>query len=442
MKINYIYIIVVIVIIFVYFIFSKDTFYNIKEEKRAEDDLFYRPHVYTSEVVPALKNNDIITKTELQNLFEVLIQTISENGPPGGANTNVDQNKYDLIFKDVIVCSEKRNTDKYPCPNSYSMDLNLNVNNIYKAELIEIYVPAATDDAVNIPVFGNRLYFQYTNAGLTTIGYVIIQAGTYQSPDSIAIELTRQFYIVLMSAGFVVSTYVGVNVAYDRDLNRYIFQDKDYNTNPVNLPTLIIYPTNDYVINANITVQDSIASYIMLNYEGPYIYSPYESGPKQIVNDNCNLVVDNAITYGEYTDPAVQQVALNVDDQFSNSIVSDLVLTHYKLYISLGKLNGNTCNIVSDQTPGNIVGNVPSVFAQIPNNSCVSSSSVKTLLGQPHMFSAIQFYNPLINKLNKLDIKWYSDDGKLVRILDHSFTLRVYYFQKRMPGTDFSIPIP
>jgi len=438
-----IYIIVITVVILLVLYLSKDTFYNIKEEKRAEDDLYYRDSVYTSEVVPALKNNDIITKTELQNLFETLITTVSANGPPGGANTNVTQNKYDLLFKDVIINSEKRNTEKFPCANSYSILLNLNVNNIYKAELIEVYVPAATDDSVNIPVFGNRLYFTYTNGSKTTSGYVIIQAGTYQSPDSIAIELTRQFYLVLMSAGFTVGKTIGVNVHYDRDLNRYIFQDLDYNISSSLLPTLIIYPTNGYVFNG-ITVEDSIASYLMLNYEGPFVYSPYGSGPKQIVNQNCNLYVADATSYGEYTNGSgqVTPVALNVDDQFSNCIISDLVLTHCKLYLSLGKLNGDTCNVMSDQTPDNKIGNVPSIFCQVPNNTCVSSSSVKTMLNQPHMYSSIQFYNPLINKLNKLDIKWYSDDGELVRILDHCFTLRVYYFQKRMPGTDFSIPIP
>ena len=47
-----------------------------------------------------------------------------------------------------------------------------------------------------------------------------------------------------------------------------------------------------------------------------------------------------------------------------------------------------------------------------------------------------------ISKLNKLEIKWYTDTGNLVRILDHCFTIRIYYFQKRLDTTDFSFPIP
>ena len=117
------------------------------------------------------------------------------------------------------------------------------------------------------------------------------------------------------------------------------------------------------------------------------------------------------------------------------------VLTNCKLYLSLGKLNGDTCNLVPDQS-GNNIGNVPQIFCQVPNNTCVSSSSVKTLLNQPHNFNAIQFYNPPISKVNKFEVKWYTDDGELVRILDHCFTIRIYYLQKRIDTTDFSIPIP
>ena len=86
--------------------------------------------------------------------------------------------------------------------------------------------------------------------------------------------------------------------------------------------------------------------------------------------------------------------------------------------------------------------NVPPIFCQVPNNTCISSAAVKTLLNQPHNFSAIQFYNPPISKVNKFEIKWYTDDGSLVRILDHCFTIRIYYFQKRIDTTDFSFPIP
>ena len=181
----------------------------------------------------------------------------------------------------------------------------------------------------------------------------------------------------------------------------------------------------------------------MLDYSGPSIYPPYISGPTVVLSDLQGLYVGVATNYGEYIDASgnVQPIPSNADPVYSNSILSEQVLTNDKLYLSLGKLNGTTCNIVSDQNNYS-KGNVPLIFCQIPNNTCVSSASVKTMLNQPNSYSAIQFYNPVINKINRLDVAWYTDNGSLVRILDHSFTVRIYYFQKRMYGTDFSIPIP
>ena len=435
-------VVIVIILLFVGSKFLKDTFYNLEVEKRAEDDLYYRPHVYTSEITPALKNNDILTKSDFKDMFKDLIDTVYANGPPGGQNVTVQQAKHDLIFKDIFVNSAKRNTTKYPNPNKYSVTLNCTIKQIYKAELIEVYVPAATDDTVNIPVFGNRLYFTYTAGSQSTTGYIFIQAGTYLNPETIAIELKRLMNNLLTGAGFAVSVQnnIGINVTYDRDLNRYIFSDYNYTVSG----TLTIYPKNGYVINMDLTVEDSITSYLMLDYIGPEIYPPYVSGPTVIKSNDFGLYVGVATNYGEYTDGSgnVQYIPTTADNVFSNSILSSQVLTIDKLYLSLGDLNGTTCNIVADQNPDSISGNVGTVFCQVPNNTCVSSASVKTMLGQPSVYSAIQFYNPPIGPLLKLDIAWYTEDGSLVRILDHSFTVRVHYLQKRFSGTDTSIPIP
>ena len=56
------------------------------------------------------------------------------NGPPKGFNTVSDQSSYDLVFKDVIVKSENRNTNVYPNPNNYTVTLGEEVTKIYKAE--------------------------------------------------------------------------------------------------------------------------------------------------------------------------------------------------------------------------------------------------------------------------------------------------------------------
>ena len=54
------------------------------------------------------------------------------NGAPKGSNITSDQSSYDLIFKDIIVSSNKRNISVYPNPNRYLVDLNMNINQIYK----------------------------------------------------------------------------------------------------------------------------------------------------------------------------------------------------------------------------------------------------------------------------------------------------------------------
>jgi hypothetical protein len=438
-----VYIMSAILLIIIYYVFfKKDSFYNLQAQALAENASNDRTAgIFTNQVAPAVINNDILTQTQFNNMFSNLIDAVYANGPSGGANISVDQNKYDLLFKDILVNSEKRNIIAYPNPNKYSLILQLNINNIYKAELIEVYIPAATDDSVNIPKNGNRLYFTYTAGTKTTSGYIVILAGTYLSPDAIAAELSNQFKLILQGSCVVTKTNKGgIAVTYNRNLNRYFFSDYNYSISN----TIVIYPTNGYVINMDLTVENSICSYIMLNYEGPTIFSPYVSGPTTISENEFGLYVDIATNYGEFTDSCgnIQIVPPNVEANTSNSIVSGQVLTNDRIYLSLGILNGQTYNIVADQNPNNQFGNVSNIFCQVPNNTCISSASVKTMINQPHMYSAIQFYNPPLNKLNTLDIVWYTEESTLLRILDHSFTIRVYYYQKRLVGTDFSIPIP
>ena len=401
------FLIFILIIGFSVYYYKKDNFYNIQETQNAENDLYFRPHTINN-VVPADKNVNV-TVNDLSNLLKELLNV---NGPPGGANVNVTQNKYDLLFKDILVSSDKRNVTKYPNPNNYNIYLNLNIDKIYKAELVDVCIPTATDTTVNIPVYGNRLYFNYNS---TVVGYITIQAGVYLSPDSIAQELTRQFSIILTEAGVIISTSVGISVIYDKNLNRYIFKDLD-----ISVPgTLIIYTENGYIIDINNTVTNPIN--LMLN-EGIYI-----SGPMYIDSTANGILYVKTAGPGDYGEFNGTDVPLNAEPLFSNCIISEVVLTDCKIYLSLGKLNGNTCNIVSNQNEIN-TGNVSNVFCQVPNKCKMSN--------------CIQFYNPPISKINKLEVKWYTDDGDFVRILDHCFTVRIYYFQKRIDTTDFSYPIP
>lgn len=429
---NYVSIGLVIVLIFIIFK-NKDTFKTIKQETDDLHNEHYRDTMYTNQVVQAQPNN-LVTKSDFEDLLKTLISITSLNGPPQGQNTSFDQSKYDLIFKDIIVNSNRRNESVYPNPNNYSIKLNLNIDKIYKAELIDVYIPAATDPAVNISNLGNRLYFKYTTTLLpptTLTGYVEIQAGTYMSPDSVAKELTRQFNNLLTGAGLTLSNSLGISVLYDKNLNRYIIKDRQY----IIPGTLTIYAQNDYQYSPTDYVTNSIAYALMLGDEPFYV-----SGPQNIFTDSNGILYVGPAQPGNYGQINGTDVPLNVECLFSNSIISDLVLTNDKIYLSLGQLNGDTCNVPNDESGS--CGDVGNIFCQVPNNTCVSSAAVKTLLNQPHMFSAIQFYNPPISKVNKLDIKWLGENGCPLRILEHGFTIRIHYFQKRAGTTDFSYPVP
>ena len=71
------------------------------------------------------------------------------------------------------------------------------------------------------------------------------------------------------------------------------------------------------------------------------------------------------------------------------------------------------------------------------------------LLGGLCFIGGMLFANHIIpgsNKPRKSNEEEYDetheDNGKIVRILDHCFTVRIHYFQKRIDTTDFSYPVP
>ena len=64
----------IVILIAIIFKITKDSFYNIKESEQDDHDLYYRPHVFTSEVTPV--SNNTLTKLDFENLFDNLIKTI------------------------------------------------------------------------------------------------------------------------------------------------------------------------------------------------------------------------------------------------------------------------------------------------------------------------------------------------------------------------------
>jgi hypothetical protein len=54
--------IIILTIVF-YYTFRKDNFYNIQQETNEDYDNYYRPVVYTNQIVPAQKNQEITKQT-------------------------------------------------------------------------------------------------------------------------------------------------------------------------------------------------------------------------------------------------------------------------------------------------------------------------------------------------------------------------------------------
>ena len=161
----------IILLFLLYKNLKKDKFQTIREQKQIDSDINDRPHVFTNQVVKA-NQNEMVTKTFLKDL----ISEYNLNNPGGGSNVSYQQTKYDIVFKDILMNSEKRNQKVYPNPNSYSIKLNLNIDRIYKAELIDVYVPAATDPRFKIVVVPRILKLTDDNAPISVVVAELIQA--------------------------------------------------------------------------------------------------------------------------------------------------------------------------------------------------------------------------------------------------------------------------
>ena len=219
----------------------------------------------------------------------------------------------------------------------------------------------------------------------------------------------------------LVPALAGISIVYDQNLNRYNI----ITVSPaVGTTALNITSANNIAPALHYTQYNTNTTILLILTSDPKIID---------VDGNGNLYVALA-NPGDFGSIA----PLNLDTVFGNCILSNVVLIECSIYLSLGILNGDTLQILSDNPA---IPNIPPVFCQIPNNTLMSSIDVKTIQNQPCVWSGIQFYNPPLSKLLKLDINWYSEEGELINILDNCFTIRIYYFQKRNNTTAFSTGI-
>jgi hypothetical protein len=127
----------------------------------------------------------------------------------------------------------------------------------------------------------------------------------------------------------------------------------------------------------------------------------------------------------------------------SSGLIPKNVYTQY-IILGINQFNGDTVYAPADgyDSTGNQNQSLGNFFCQIPDNSYVYGG-LRGVITMGEMCS-VQFFNPPITKVTKLDISLYGADGKLLndgKLLDHNFTLRVHYFQRRNNSSFFSTAV-
>lgn len=142
--------------------------------------------------------------------------------------------------------------------------------------------------------------------------------------------------------------------------------------------------------------------------------------------------------------------------KFNDSINSEV--ENQTLLLSIPQMNQNTFRVAGNNLNGNIGNNITQsqIFCQVPDNctpitpGTLTPNNIISLFIGARMFDSVQYYNPPINKVNFIDVSWFTPNGNPV-IVDTEgssgtinkfyFTLRIYYFQKRNSTSAFSTSV-
>jgi len=122
--------------------------------------------------------------------------------------------------------------------------------------------------------------------------------------------------------------------------------------------------------------------------------------------------------------------------------------------LNIPQLNGRVTTIASNVQSGNnsqgTLGVQGSIFCQLPDNNTPlligtnPSTNIISMFIENHKYESIQYYNPPISNLNRIDISLSDPLGNTIsssKITSFYFTIRLMYFQKRNNSTSFSAPV-
>jgi hypothetical protein len=139
----------------------------------------------------------------------------------------------------------------------------------------------------------------------------------------------------------------------------------------------------------------------------------------------------NGTTYTETTDKYTFSLSEKIYKIYKAELIDfefiGTTTAYKKIFISLGEvLDGNSIVVLNK----NLVKPSRRIFAQVP----ISSSFLT-----PSNFTSSQLYNPPVTKLSDLYINIYNVDFSAVSgFPEHTFTIRIYYFEKRNTNLTFS----
>ena len=174
-----------------------------------------------------------------------------------------------------------------------------------------------------------------------------------------------------------------------------------------------------------------------------------------IFNSNLASLINNVYSFTLQTD--------NINKIYNAELITatiafnSIIPTNIKnqcVILNIPQLNGTHTTIASNvKNNNNNQGNLSvqgNIFCQIPDNNTPlliganASNNVISLFIGNHKYESIQFYNPPISNVNRLDISLADPLGNIVpssNITSFYFTIRFYYFQKRNSSTSFSTPV-
>ena len=174
-----------------------------------------------------------------------------------------------------------------------------------------------------------------------------------------------------------------------------------------------------------------------------------------ILNSNVATLSNNVYSFNLQTD--------NVNKIYSAEIITATIafasaiptnVRNQCVILNIPQLNGNTTRMASNVTAGNpsqgSLATAGNIFCQIPDNNTPliiganASTNIISLFIGYHKFEAIQYFNPPISNLNKLNVSLLDPLGNTIAsgsITSFYFTIRLHYFQKRNSATAFSTPV-